>query len=631
MNKDIINIEFNKLRDELYTKGIDIRSSTVEDIIFDFESALDSEYKKTHGVVYTPQWVANAMVSNVIEEYIKKRMGLNIDDTIENGTLQENRDLLNVISELKLCDPCVGSGVYIFSMLGVLTELQIKLHNKIGEPYNELAVKARIISNNIYALDIDYNAVAISKFRLWAYMVNLGYECSLQEFKCNIHVGNALNPEFEGLRVDYDFSLSDVPSNVKTNYLDEWQLAWKKYINSISDMEKYRSKAELINIALEISAYIKNVDVPFEYNWKMAKNKHKDKIFIWELELPEIFNRGQYSGFDIIVGNPPYVRDADTVNIIEKYDLGKTADLYLFFYKLADKLGNKYHVSSLITPNKWFSSAYAKEFRSWIKGKLISVIDFNCHWVFENAYVPVAIATFGSNDVSNMTYANIEYIIEDNNTLEFKRYCFERQVIINKNKLKHEHKFIFGCNEIYEIWDKLSKFDNIASINADVRKGEIIGQEDRGHGDMQLIKGEDVEAFDTMSKGTIVTNKKIDTCYDDYIVLPEISRDMRAGRVRGVIPLDSILCIKDTKKGLLELLNSKIVSAIYNIYCCTNYMVGYAQVRFPRKTASIKLLPIPEGIERLDGLRNINEIDKTVQELYSLSDHDVENLKKHNI
>jgi hypothetical protein len=109
----------------------------------------------------------------------------------------------------------------------------------------------------------------------------------------------------------------------------------------------------------------------------------------WQASFPKVFEKG---GFDVVIGNPPYVRQ-ESLSVIDKeyytrkYAVGNgTADLYVYFYEKAFLVLKENGLLGFITPNKFYKTQYGKELRQYLMNyKIIDLIDFFELKVFEDA------------------------------------------------------------------------------------------------------------------------------------------------------------------------------------------------------------------------------------------------------
>ena len=236
-----IEAEFKDLLDGLRKRNVKIKDNvTPEDIVNHFEDCLDANYKKEHGVVYTPEYLADFMVSKVINMHIQNNFDSVMEEGLEALSSDKLQELLSFIRRLKLCDPCVGAGVYLFSIIKVLEKLTTQVKSALGQESNKLEIKEHIIKNNIYAIDYDRNALEITKFRLWASLVEQGYDKKLEEFDCNLIYGDSLISLYETLPM-YIKNTTDLPKESEldvdhefgalknTITLEKWNKAIEKY------------------------------------------------------------------------------------------------------------------------------------------------------------------------------------------------------------------------------------------------------------------------------------------------------------------------------------------------------------------------------------------------------------------
>lgn len=121
-------------------------------------------------------------------------------------------------------------------------------------------------------------------------------------------------------------------------------------------------------------------------------NRIYEGAFEWRFEFPEVLDEnGNYIGFDVVIGNPPYIRQEELGDF--KLYLQKnfqtyagTADLYVFFVERGIQLLKPQGNFVYILPNKWLRAGYGKALRQWLKSyQLRQLIDFGDLPVFEEA------------------------------------------------------------------------------------------------------------------------------------------------------------------------------------------------------------------------------------------------------
>ncbi len=181
-----------------------------------------------------------------------------------------------------------------------------------------------------------------------------------------------------------------------------------------------------------------------------------EKAFNWQKEFPEIFAK---SGFDVVIGNPPYVRQ----ELIDKNDKSafekkfptvyrNTADLYVYFYNLSIEILNNSGVLGFITPNKYIRSNYGAGLRQFLSGfQIQQIIDFGELPVFEDA------ATFPSINIIQKTNkpSNARYLkIESLKFLDLKSALHENSILLNKNAFESDNWILTNQNET-KLLDKI--------------------------------------------------------------------------------------------------------------------------------------------------------------------------------
>ena len=272
------------------------------------------------GSYYTPKPIVSFMCREALKGYLKKQASRESHDAIAQFIDEHNPDnlvnseaILEALRRVRCCDLAAGSGAYLLGMLHELLDLRQCLFANKGLDSNTVYQrKLEIIENNIYGIDKDVFAVNIARLRLW---LSLAVEYHgekpnpLPNLKYKIEVGDSLT----------------APSPVTTGVIrgeliSRYNQQKAEYIRTHEGCKK-RKLEEQIN------------DLKTQIRLTTNGNAKAPQGFDWAVEFAEVFADG---GFDILVSNPPYVRQElikDLKPILQKVypaTYNGTSDLLLF-------------------------------------------------------------------------------------------------------------------------------------------------------------------------------------------------------------------------------------------------------------------------------------------------------------
>lgn len=337
------------------------------------------EVRKAGGVYYTPQYIVDYIVQNTVGKLIKGK------------TPSE-------ISKVKIVDPACGSGSFLIGALQYLFDYHKNYYSNNGKlpkgkkdnpltPEGQLttAEKRRILINNIFGVDLDSNAVEVTK-------LSLLLKCMEGETEASI------NQQF---RLFNERVLPTLDNNVRSG-------------NSLIDTDFYDSQLDF-------------------------GEEKQIRPFSWINAFPEILKSG---GFDAVIGNPPYVRQEmlgrQKDYFREHYQVYHgMADLYSYFIEKSLKLINTGGLYGVIVANKWMRANYGDPLRGFLKSyNLYEIIDFGDLPVFETATTYPCIMIAGKPGKNNN---QIRLTIPE--TLKFTSlsgYVEQNHSFLNKESLNDE-------------------------------------------------------------------------------------------------------------------------------------------------------------------------------------------------
>ncbi|MFZ2725403.1 MAG: Eco57I restriction-modification methylase domain-containing protein [Methylococcaceae bacterium] len=442
------------------------------------------------GSFFTPSFITMTMSRESLRRAVLQKF-----NEIKQWNCQNFDELYNkidniseantIINSLKICDPAVGSGHFLVSVLNeiiaIKSELKI-LCDRQGWRLKEYSIsiindeleirdeegelffykptskesqrvqealfheKQTIIEQCLFGVDINANSVAICRLRLWiellknAYYLNDGSKRleTLPNIDINIKCGNSLISRFA-----LDADLKTLLSKHKVS-IEAYKKAFHDYQNAQSKEEKraleqfitglknhfikglHDNSAEKKNLSLLVAKRDSLTQVSvFEETLKDKKEREKqlkkleldinkaselldnlesklyEKAFEWRFEFPEALNNdGDFIGFDVIIGNPPYISHdrldnknhfKSFYNVYEPFN-----DIYSYFFELGVSIVSKKGELSFITSNSFLKAEYGKPLRDFLlkNGEIIALLNLEDTKIFQEATVNTCILSF---------------------------------------------------------------------------------------------------------------------------------------------------------------------------------------------------------------------------------------------
>lgn len=482
---------------DLFFEFLFSHSFTIEENSFEDEDLqLNPEFlgiiferivNKADGAVYTPRTEVDFMCRLTLVKWLEKNTSSTIEkqnlyelffkeigdeknpeDYQKSGSFskKEANEIIDLLSNISICDPAVGSGAFVVGILQVIDEIFKTLSEKyIIELDSDFERRKKIISNSLYGVEVKEWAVWICQLRLWISLfidapdeLKSSPKAILPSLEFKIRQGDSLMQrigskmfpvmghavigksikskitELKNLKTDYFYNKSEIQElYVKQNEI--------KVFNSILDEEIEESKDEIkrkqvkkVEIKTDLfgredkSGYQDSIKFNEEeleqLNSRLTElreqknNIKNDKPLIWNIEFAEIFT--EKGGFDIVIGNPPYVRQEkiedptgkisdkkEYKNLLQemvrldfndyfkpKVKIDAKSDLYTYFYIRSLRLLNKNGYLCFICSNSWLDVGYGV----WLQKFLLDrcpvdfIIDNHSKRSFESADINTIIS-----------------------------------------------------------------------------------------------------------------------------------------------------------------------------------------------------------------------------------------------
>ncbi|MDY6437319.1 MAG: TaqI-like C-terminal specificity domain-containing protein [Bacteroidales bacterium] len=365
-----------------------------------FESLLEDN--KAKGAFYTPKEIVRYMCKESLIAHLASKLPDVADNVVrafvESHEMQPELepcrdDLESALREVKICDPAIGSGAF---PMGLLNELW-HCREALGTDMSRLQLKKEIIENNIYGVDIERGAIDIARLRFWlSIVVDSDKAEPLPNFDYKFMQGNSLIESYGG------FDLSRIagktvgrPSTATQLVLGldsdlsrkNLQRLLRDYF-SVTDHQKKASMRQAIND--EVKRLILNSaggTPAFISKLNALDPSANQEFFLWHTWFKDIFDGG---GFDIVIGNPPYVV-VEANGKYRNYETESSLDLYAYFYERAVKLLKSNGIIAFITSSLFVKGLKYTSLRSFLENN-VTVVAFRIEGdaVFENAGIPTA-------------------------------------------------------------------------------------------------------------------------------------------------------------------------------------------------------------------------------------------------
>lgn len=368
------------------------------------------EVKKAGGVYYTPSYIVNYIVKNTVGKLL------------EGKTPKE-------AAEIKIVDPACGSGSFLIGAYQFLLDWHLKWYEENlaplfidgklpqGKEYKKFLPSAKIIKSKKTKKKNENIPIYQIRKNEWRLKSSERKRILLD----NIH---GVDIDTQAVEVTKLSLLLKVLEEIESEQLSFFK---ERYLPDLSDNIKCGNS-------------LIGTDIYNNQQLSLLGETEQERInpFDWESEFKDVFDR-KNPGFDVVIGNPPYVRQ----EILKKNKSyfkqhfnvyhGLT-DLYAYFFEKGINILDRGGIFSFIVANKWFRTNYAIPLRSWLLNfNIEEIIDFGDLPVFNRVTTyPCVIRITKSIPTTEVICAHIESLQFDNleNYLTKKRFRIEQGKLI---------------------------------------------------------------------------------------------------------------------------------------------------------------------------------------------------------
>lgn len=418
------------------------------------------------GAFFTPSHISQFMCRDVIRNIVLEKVNSHYDwhcndfeelaELIAEQDKSVRKEINAIINSISICDPAVGSGHFLVSALNEIITIKYDLgvleYWEEGKKVNDYDIviendelvitdgngdffryipkdksslrlqktlyeeKRTIIKNCLFGTDLNNKSVEICRLRLWIELLKNIYRenkvlRTLPNIDINIKCGDSLLSRKPIYINRCNVSKDDEDTQA-------FMCLYKDTANRYKDEDNKKVKAELqkkLNDIIESRLYHPDVDL---FGIRSKKQSAIDGAYEngieWTVVFPELLDtEGRFTGFDAIIGNPPYIaiknvkeskrtaygeikKDKKTKQQKKVYNTYDTdGDIYALFFELGLKLLKEGGTLSYITSNKWLRNQSADVLRGYLSDNSnpIRLINLRGMQLFKNATVETDILT----------------------------------------------------------------------------------------------------------------------------------------------------------------------------------------------------------------------------------------------
>ena len=611
-------------------------------------------------------------------------------------------DINNLLDAVKICDPAIGSGAFPMGLLHEIFNAKQALREIAGlqelRSTSNVQMKEEIIQNSIYGVDIEKGAVDIARLRFWlSLIVDEDKPRPLPNLDFKIVVGDSLLPRFEDEVVDIDWETRTATSSTEKLYgkmkedLRNLVGTQKKYFSIKDEAQKANYKQIIRDLKIEILLNQLRVDKAkyehkhvaneemfggggkdqtgkFEVNLRIASydssirkleqlRKHPKtplNFFDWKLDFPEIMNSSVANrpGFDIVIGNPPWVSMKGKFGIEESkrnnfeilqsfYSVSSyRPNLFEFFIVKCLDLVCQEGAFCFIIPDRLGYNSYLDYLRLDILNKK-QILEIVYKWHFETIIA----------DTMTLLIKNRSF---DDYHIKVKNRPNEPTLLMTKSEYLRNPGYVFRSYSSEKIRRLIKKIDAGSeplrqlsqTATGFIGVTSLIKKNRTNRSQIPIAKGECIAPFrmahqlyyefkEENIKGGTKDQRKLGI-KEKILVRKTGDQIIAALDTSGIYPEQSAYFLYDieeriSKYVLLGLLNSKLMTWYF-----LNQLVTNEDSTPQIKKCDLEALPIkgpndPKAMiavvekilsEKTSDLRLRDRLDQIIYELYSLTDEE---------
>ena len=404
-------IEENSPEEQQVALDPELLGKVFENLLGAYNPETKETARNQSGSFYTPREIVNYMVDESLIAYLGDnafvRSLFRTDFTFDKTKTDDYQKIAEKLKAVKVLDPACGSGAF---PMGLLNRM-IDILERISPDERVYDLKLSVIENCLYGSDIQSIAAQITKLR---FFISLICDCEKDASKPNFGIPTLPNLETKFVSANSLIAKKKKPAqgNLFENpeiepTKNELAEIRHKHFSAKSASTKHRLREKDQTLREKLAKLLSDDDnfAPEDAKQLAAWNPY-DQNAVSPFFDPE-WMFGVADGFDIVIGNPPYIQlqnnGGELAKLYENCNystFARTGDIYCLFYERGWQLLKKNGHLCYITSNKWMRAGYGEKTREFFANKTnpMLLIDFAGVKIFESATVDTNILLFSKSN-----------------------------------------------------------------------------------------------------------------------------------------------------------------------------------------------------------------------------------------
>jgi type I restriction-modification system DNA methylase subunit len=349
---------------------------------------------KSLGAIYTPNSITTLMAQSVLVDYINSELSVSYssyDDLLMENKKQNQQRILERLKNIKIVDPACGSGHFLLDMLFQLEAIYYAFQKNTPSlvSISKADIRQQIVLNNLFGVDINPKAVGKCKLRLLHTLAEKKGQFEGQQSHSNIDLHIRCGNSVLGIFEQPDSNSTALSKKTFVSLMEDRN----KLLREVEESNGFLTPAKRDELRQSTNKLNLYCTEQLLGNKKLQRIENQYSVeqfnarfipFHWAMEFSQVMGMPN-GGFDIVIGNPPYVKaDSQDQGFQEYREIVRKLfstfeekwDLYIAFLELGMRILKPGGLMSFILSDAFSTAKYASKMRKLLLSKKLLNVSF---------------------------------------------------------------------------------------------------------------------------------------------------------------------------------------------------------------------------------------------------------------